>query len=250
VPDVPLRPSGVEWLGDVPAHWDVVRGKRLFWPRKQLAQPGDQQLSATQAYGVIAQSDFEERVGRRVVKISMHLEQRRHVERDDFVISMRSFQGGLERAWTSGAIRSSYVVLKPSSSVDVDFFSYVLKSPGYIRALQATADFIRDGQDLNFGNFAGVDLPLPPLAEQRSIATFIAGATASIDSAVAGTQREIALTQEFRSRMAADVVTGKLDIRRIAAALPEVVDEAELPESHLGDDDERDVPDDTIEPIE
>ena len=62
----------------------------------------------------------------------MHLEQRRHVERDDFVISMRSFQGGLERAWASGAIRSSYVVLKPTPDVDIEFFSYLFKSPRYV----------------------------------------------------------------------------------------------------------------------
>jgi type I restriction enzyme S subunit len=109
-PSVPLKPSGVPWLGDIPQHWDVVRSRRFFSARKELALPDDVQLSATQAYGVIPQDEFERRVGRRVVKIFMHLEKRKHVEREDFVMSMRSFQGGLERAWTSGAIRSSYVV--------------------------------------------------------------------------------------------------------------------------------------------
>jgi hypothetical protein len=56
-------------------------------------------------------------VGRKVVQIVQHLEKRRHVERDDFVISMRSFEGGLERAWSAGCLRSSYVVLKPSERV-------------------------------------------------------------------------------------------------------------------------------------
>src|SRR5712691_11891558 len=109
------KEPGMPWLGQVPEHWGLARSKRLFSARKDLALPEDVQLSATQAYGVIPQSDFEEKVGRRVVKISMHLEKRRHVEKNDFVISMRSFQGGIERAWASGAIRSSYVVLKPAS---------------------------------------------------------------------------------------------------------------------------------------
>ncbi len=159
---VPLKPSGIPWLGDIPQHWEVVRSRRLFTARKELARPNDVQLSATQAYGVIPQDEFERRVGRRVVKISMHLDKRKHVERDDFVMSMRSFQGGLERAWAKGAIRSSYVILRPSDSVVVDFFTYVLKSRGYIGALQCTADFIRDGQDLTEANFREVDLPLPP----------------------------------------------------------------------------------------
>jgi type I restriction enzyme, S subunit len=197
--------------------------------RKELSRKDDVQLSATQAYGVLPQSEFEEKVGRRVVKISMHLEKRRHVERDDFVISMRSFQGGLERAWASGAIRSSYVVLKPEPTVDVGFFTYLFKSHGYIRfkshgyirALQATADFIRDGQDLTYDNFRRVDLPLIPREEQRAIAASIANATSGIDGSVTRLSREVDLLREYRSRLVADVVTGKLDVREAAGRLPE-----------------------------
>ena len=221
-PDVPLKPSGIPWLGDIPQHWEVVRSRRLFTVRTDLARPDDVQLSATQSYGVIPQADYEAKIGRRVVKISMHLEKRRHVEKDDFVISMRSFQGGIERAWASGAIRSSYVVMKPDPSVDVSFFSYVLKSPGYIRALQATGDFIRDGQDLTYGNFRMVDLPLMPLPEQKEIAAYIESATKALEASIARTEREIALMQEYRTRLTADLVTGKLDVREAAAKLPEV----------------------------
>ena len=160
-PNVPLKPSGVEWLGGVPEDWELRRGKRLFSPRRELARPDDIQLSATQAYGVIPQDEYEERIGRRIVKISLHLNQRRHVEVDDFVISMRSFQGGLERAWASGCIRSSYIVLRPAIEVDVEFFSYVFKSQAYIQALRSTANFIRDGQDLTFDNLLRSRLTLP-----------------------------------------------------------------------------------------
>ena len=111
------QPSGVKWLGDMPAHWEMRRSKRTFTPRRELARPNDVQLSATQAYGVIAQEEYEKRVGRKVVKILRHLDQRRHVEVDDFVISMRSFQGGLERAWQSGCIRSSYIVLQAATGI-------------------------------------------------------------------------------------------------------------------------------------
>jgi type I restriction enzyme, S subunit len=101
------KDSGVSWLGKVPAHGQTVRSKRLFTARRELARPDHVQLSATQAYGVIVQSLYEERTGYRVVKISMQLDNRRHVEQDDFIISMRSFQGGLERAWSTGALHRS-----------------------------------------------------------------------------------------------------------------------------------------------
>ena len=216
------KDSGVEWLGKVPTHWEVRRSKRTFTPRQELASANDVQLSATQAYGVIAQEDYEKRVGRKVVKILRHLEQRRHVEVDDFVISMRSFQGGLERAWQSGCIRSSYVVLQAATELVVGYFGQLFKSVGYIAALQSTANFIRDGQDLNFENFCRVDLPFPPQEEQQLIAATLERVTMGIGSAIERSHREIDLLREYRTRLITDVVTGKLDVQETVAHLPEV----------------------------
>ena len=220
-PKVNLKPSGAHWLGDVPEHWKMCRSKRLFSPRREFARPHDIQLSATQAFGVIAQDDYEQRVGRKVVKVSLHLDKRLHVEVDDFVISMRSFQGGLERAWSTGCIRSSYVILRPTSDVDVGFFTYLFKSQAYIQAIQSTGDFIRDGQDLNFNNFCAVDLPLPPAQEQGQIAAALQIATDNIDTNISGMRRQIHLMHEYRTRLITDVVTGQLDVRDATVELPD-----------------------------
>ena len=211
-PNVPMRDSGVQWIGKIPEHWEVWRSKRLFSQRKEYAQPDDVQLSATQSYGVIPQEEYEERVGRKVTKVFQHLEKRRHVEVGDFVISMRSFQGGLERSWAKGCIRSSYVVLNPSEQVDVDFFSYVFKSSSYISALQSTAIFIRDGQDLNFDNFCAVDLVLPPINEQQNIAQILNETITNIAEAIEAIQKEIDLIQEFRQITISQAVTGKIKV--------------------------------------
>ena len=72
--------TGMAWPRRIPKHWGLQRSKRVFEPRRELAKPNDVQLSATQAYGVIAQKDYENRIGRKVVRIARHLEQRRHVE--------------------------------------------------------------------------------------------------------------------------------------------------------------------------
>ena len=221
------KPSGVEWLGEVPERWQVCRSKRMFRPRRELARPNDIQLSATQAYGVISQRRYEERVGRKVVRILRHLEKRRHVEVDDFVMSMRSFQGGLERAWESGCIRSSYIVLRPATKLVVGYFGYLFKSAGYIKALRSTANFIRDGQDLNFENYCRVDLPLPAIEEQQRIAQFLEQATTAIRLAVERYRGQVDLIREYRTRLIADVVTGKFDVREAAARLPDEVEELE-----------------------
>ena len=216
------KDSGVEWLGEVPENWERRPSKRTFTPRKELARPDDIQLSATQAYGVIAQKDYEERVGRKIVKIFKHLEKRRHVEVDDFIISMRSFQGGLERAWVSGCIRSSYIVLRAAKRLNVTYFGYLFKSVGYIRALQSTANFIRDGQDLNFGDFCRVDIPFPPIETQRRVAEFLDSTTDDIATTLDRYRCQIDLLREYRTRLIADVVTGKLDVREAADSLPDV----------------------------
>ena len=205
------RDSGLPWLGAIPAHWEIARSKRLFVERKQCAAPEDVQLSATQAYGVIPQALYEERSGYRVVKISMHLDKRRRVEKDDFVISMRSFEGGLERAWASGAIRSSYVVLKPTAAVHPSYFRYFFKSAPYITALRGTANFIRDGQDLNFGNFAAVPLPLVPLEEQAAIARFLDLSNGRLERAIRAKRKVIALLDEQKQAIIHRAVTRGLD---------------------------------------
>jgi type I restriction enzyme S subunit len=201
----------IPWLTAIPEHWKVVRSKGLFTARTERARPDDEQLSATQAYGVIPQKEFESRVGRKVVRITQNLEKRAHVEPDDFVISMRSFQGGLERAWSRGCIRSSYVVLKPSPEAQVGYFAHLFKSLDYIRALQATSNFIRDGQDLNFNNFSLVDLPLPPLDEQATIAKCLDHANRKIDGFIRAKRKLIGLLNEQKQAIIHRAVTRGLD---------------------------------------
>ncbi|WP_143521394.1 MULTISPECIES: restriction endonuclease subunit S [Pseudomonas syringae group] len=198
-PAAPMRNAGIEWIGEIPKHWEVRRSKFTFNQRKELARKNDIQLSATQSYGVIPQDEYEEKVGRKVVKILFNLEKRKHVEVGDFVISMRSFQGGLERAWASGCIRSSYVILKPLPGIDPGYYSYLLKSKRYIAALQATANFIRDGQDLNFENFALVDLPIPPLDEQKEIARYLASWLSKADRGLYLLEQQIIKLKEYKA---------------------------------------------------
>ncbi|SNS89721.1 type I restriction enzyme, S subunit [Azospirillum sp. RU38E] len=205
------KDSGVEWIGKIPTHWELRRSKYVFTQRKEFARKDDVQLSATQSHGVIPQGEFEELVGRRVVKIQTNLEKRKHVEIDDFVISMRSFQGGLERALVTGCIRSSYVILRQLETINPDFFGYLFKSPRYVEALQSTGCFIRDGQDLNFDNFSRVDLFLPPIGEQRAIAAFLDEKCAKVDEAVRIKEEQIALLRERRQILIQQAVTRGLN---------------------------------------
>lgn len=215
-PDAPMKDSGVDWLGRVPAHWDVVPPTALFTESKERAREGDQMLSATQKYGVIPLAEYEALEQRQVTMAVVNLDMRKHVELGDFVISMRSMDGGLERARAVGSVRSSYAVLKPGPDVEGRFYGALMKSSLYIQALRLTSNFIRDGQDLNFSHVRKVKLPKPDLHEQAAIADHIEAETARIDGLISLTERSIDLLREKRSALITAAVTGKIDVRRAA----------------------------------
>lgn len=215
-PDAPMKDSGVDWLGRVPAHWEVVPATALFTVSGERAREGDQMLSATQKYGVIPLAEYEALEQRQVTMAVVNLNMRKHVEVGDFVISMRSMDGGLERARAVGSVRSSYSVLKPGPDVEGRFYGALMKSSLYIQALRLTSNFIRDGQDLNFGHVRKVKLPKPDLREQAAIADHIEAETARIDGLITLTERSIDLLREKRAALITAAVTGKIDVRTAA----------------------------------
>ncbi|MCB1781976.1 MAG: restriction endonuclease subunit S [Candidatus Competibacteraceae bacterium] len=172
-PNASMKDSGIEWLGEVPEHWDVSQSRRMFAVRSEPALATDQMLTASQKYGVLFQSDFVELEGRRVVEVIMGVKSLKHVEPDDFIISMRSFQGGIEWCKLRGSTSFHYVMLRPVKYVYPPFFAHLFKSITYIQALRTTTDLIRDGQELRYSNFTQVDLPIVPIEEQKQIAAYL-----------------------------------------------------------------------------
>lgn len=211
-----MKDSGVDWLGRVPAHWEVVPPTALFTESKERAREGDQMLSATQKYGVIPLAEYEALEQRQVTMAVVNLNMRKHVELGDFVISMRSMDGGLERARAVGSVRSSYSVLKPGPDVEGRFYGALMKSSLYIQALRLTSNFIRDGQDLNFSHVRKVKLPKPDVREQAAIADYIEAEAARINGLIELTERSIDLLREKRAALITAAVTGKIDVRAAA----------------------------------
>jgi len=207
------KDSGVEWLGQIPCHWGTLQSRRMFAVRSEPALPTDRMLTASQKYGVLFQTDFMEREGRRVVEVIMGTDSLKHVEPDDFIISMRSFQGGIEWCTLRGSTSFHYVMLRPVKHVWPPYFAHLLKSPTYVQALRRTTDLIRDGQELRFSNFAQVDLPVVPLDEQKAIAVFLDRETAKIDVLIAEQEKLIALLAEKRQATISHAVTKGLDPR-------------------------------------
>lgn len=207
-----MKDSGNEWLGYIPSHWRVVPAKALFAQSKETRHETDVQLTASQKYGIISQEDYMERQNYKIVLADKGLENWKHVEPNDFIISLRSFQGGLEISYIPGCITWHYIVLKPKAGVEPEYFKWLFKSPRYIQALQRTANFIRDGQDLRFSNFVQVPLPLIPMDEQKEIAKYLNKETARIDSIIADITEQIEKLKEYRQSVISEVVTGKVAV--------------------------------------
>ena len=212
-PSCTTKASGVGWLGNIPASWNIVGSRRLFRMRNERAWDSDQQLTASQKYGMLFQSDFVELEGRRVVEVIQGTDTLRHVEPNDFVISLRSFQGGIEWSKLAGSVTFHYVVLTPIKDVHPPFFAYLFKSMAYIQALRSTTNLIRDGQDLRYSHFVLLDLPIVPLDEQREIASYLDKKIPQIDALRAEAQVAIERLQERRSALISAAVTGKIDVR-------------------------------------
>ena len=212
VPKYPkYKYSGVEWLGRIPSHWDVIQSRRLFCVRNEKALESDRQVTASQQYGILYQDDFVAREGRKVVETIMGAHTLRRVKPNDFVISLRSFQGGIEWSGIEGAITFHYVVLTPIKYVYEPFFAHLFKSMAFIHALRSTTNLIRDGQDLRFSHFIQVDLPIVSLPEQTAIATFLDAETSKIDALIAEQRRLIELLKEKRQAVISHAVTKGLN---------------------------------------
>lgn len=103
------KETGFEWLKMIPEHWKLTYSKWLFKDRNEKAIPSDEMLTASQKYGVIPQKLFMEMEQQKVVLVFKGHDILKHVEKNDFVISMRSFQGGIEYCNYVGAVSSAYV---------------------------------------------------------------------------------------------------------------------------------------------
>ena len=216
------------WMGDIPADWKMIPSKRLFLESKERKHPDDKPATASQKYGIILQEDYMESENKRIVIATQGLDDWKHVEPDNFVISLRSFQGGIERSEIFGCVTWHYIVLLPQKYVVPRYFKWLLKSKSYIKALQGTSEFIRDGQDLRYSNFVKVDLPLIPASEQEEIADYIEQEAAKIDRAIPVLEKEIELLKEYRTRLISDVVTGQMDVRNVE--VPEYTPEEDIAE--------------------
>ena len=207
-----MKDSGIEWVKELPEDWAVIPSKYLFRNSDMRRLDNDEQMTASQQYGIITQAQYMELTGAKVVFANKGLEDWKHVEPYDFIISLRSFQGGLEMSETTGCITWHYIVLKPCKPIYSYYFKWLFKSELYIKALQRTCNFIRDGQDLRYSNFVQVPLFEPSLEEQKGIADYLNKKCAEIDQLISKKESFAAELESYKKSLIFEYVTGKKEV--------------------------------------
>ena len=201
------KESGLPWLGRVPRHWHQRRMKFLFSERVQKGFQDEPLLAATQSKGVVRKEDY----GSRTVTATKDFHLLKLVEQGDFVISLRSFEGGLEVAHCRGIISPAYTILKPSREATEGYYSRFFKSPDFIRSLTLFVTGIREGQNIDYERLSRAYMPLPPEDEQVAISRFLDWANGRLEWAIRAKRKVIALLNEQKQAIIHRAVTRGLD---------------------------------------
>ncbi|MCE2681281.1 MAG: hypothetical protein LW629_12800 [Burkholderiales bacterium] len=199
------------WLGKIPVTWKSFYAKRIFQQMRIPSKSGDIQLTASQKYGVIPQTLFMKLEDQKVALAIKGTEGFKRVQKNDFIISLRSFQGGIEVCHYDGCVSPAYVAFRMGMRGTVSYFAYLFKSQPFIARLQSLTDGMRDGKMVSFEEFGGILLPFPDYLEQRQVVAYLNRETSKIDRLIAKQERLIELLQEKRQAVISRAVTKGID---------------------------------------
>ncbi len=229
-PKVRLKPSGVEWLGDVPEHWEVRPAKYFYREVDERSTTGKEELlSVSHITGITPRSQKNITM----FMASSYVGHKLCRPGDLVINTMWAWMGALGVARQTGIVSPSYGVYRPrhASGLLGEYSDLLLRTRPYVSEYVCRSTGIRSSRlRLYPEQFLGLRLICPPLEEQQAILRWVTTETAATEHAIAGAQREIDLLREYRTRLISDVVTGKLDVREAATQLreeTELVEDAE-----------------------
>lgn len=216
-PDAPLRNSDVEWLGDIPAHWEVRRMASIF---REAIRPGDPDLpilSISIHDGITDNEVAQEDRDRRVSQIEDRTKYKRVAPNDLAYNMMRAWQGAFGAVTVDGLVSPAYVVAEPMIEFRTAYIENLLRTPMAIEEMRRYSRGIADFRmRLYWDYFRDLKVCLPPLEEQDKILEMITRETSRIDLLTEKTQRSIDLLKERRAAFITAAVTGQIDLRESA----------------------------------
>lgn len=199
--------TGKKRLPGFSGEWRKIKAGELFTSSSIKGNPDEVLLSATQEYGVIPRDQLEGRV----TMPKGNLGSFKLVEEGDFVISLRSFQGGIEYSKYRGIVSPAYNVLKPIIEIDKAFYQFYFKSSDFIGHLAVAVIGIRDGKQISYDDFCFVKIPYPNIDEQKAISCILLQADKEIELA----NEKLASLQSQKRGLMQQLLTGKKRIKEL-----------------------------------
>lgn len=202
------KASQTTWMGEVPSHWTLERAKWSFTLRNERGNSTPVLLAATQKYGMYPQDMVDG-----VVKVAedTDFQQFRTVHNGDFVISLRSFQGGFERSDYEGVCSPAYQVFYANNKWDNNYLKYLFKNELFIDAMNALTVGIREGRNIKYEDFANSILAIPPIVEQKGIAAYLDNRVEHIEVVITEAKASIEEYKAWKASIIYEAVTKGLD---------------------------------------
>ena len=213
-PYTACKPSGVSWLGNVPAHWDVLPNRAIFAEVAEQNCPGEQMLSVTITSGIIRQQELLEDTSK---KDSSRLDRTAYklVQPGDIAYNkMRAWQGAIGVSKYRGIVSPAYVVQRPLKGTNSRYLHYLLRTPAFAKEAERWSYGITsDMWSLRPEHFKMIYACVPPPPEQTTIVRFLDHADRHIRRYIRAKQKLIALLEEQKQTIIHQAVTGQVDVR-------------------------------------
>ncbi len=216
-PSAEMKSSRVEWIGDIPAHWDAPRIATLF--REAFRKPDpDLPVLSVSIHNGVSDGELSDEERDRKVALSEDRTKYQGVEPGDLVYNMmRAWQGAFGAVAVSGLVSPAYVVARPIAEFRTKFLEHLLHTKSAAEEIRRYSRGIADFRmRLYWEYFRDIRVCLPPLPEQDEILSHIDRETARIEGLIEKTERSIALLKEKRAALITAAVTGKIDVRAAA----------------------------------
>lgn len=211
-PDVPMKDSGIAWIGEIPEHWEI-RSLRNFLNYVSIKGHGDKQLlSVTRENGVIVRNVESKEENHNFVPDD--LSGYKLVEEGQFVINkMKSWQGSYGVSYYTGIVSPAYYVCNLRFE-NKRFFNIAIRSKSYVPFFTQYSKGIRvDQWDLSPIALKNIPFIVPPLDEQQQIVEYTQQKTAQIDKYISDVKRQIDSLKEYRQILICDAVTGRINVQ-------------------------------------
>jgi type I restriction enzyme, S subunit len=222
-PRTPLRDSGIPWLGEIPAHWELKRAKWLFSQSALPVRDEDEMVTCFRDGQVTLRKNRREEgftnaiqelgyQGIRVGQLVLH--------------SMDAFAGAIGVSDSDGKCSPEYIICDPvGAEIINDYFGHLLRIMALNGFIQASCPAVRErAPRIRFPDFGEMFLPVPTRTEQAAIVAHITAEAAGLDALRAATERTVALLKERRAALIAAAVTGKLDVQGAGRHIAVVAD--------------------------